>query len=86
LRWQDEPTQTCTISISDSLHNLVVKEVNDGVRADREYLFADCDANAILALTHTEGATKLYLVGKLALRDDLLEALYYLTATLDVAG
>lgn len=44
------------------------------------------DANALLALSHTEGAAQFYLVTQIVLRDKILQLLYYLSRTLDVAG
>jgi hypothetical protein len=44
------------------------------------------NANALLALAHAEGASKLYLVAELVFCDQILELFYYLTGALNVAG
>ena len=44
------------------------------------------DADALLALTHAECAAEFNLVAEIVLRDKLLQLLYHLTGTLDVAG
>ena len=44
------------------------------------------NANALLALSHTEGAAKLNFVAEIVLRDKVLQLLYHLARALDVAG
>jgi hypothetical protein len=44
------------------------------------------DAYALLALTHAEGAAQLYLIADLVLGNEILQLLYDLTRTLDMAG
>jgi len=41
---------------------------------------------SLLALSHAEGAAKLYLVTEIVLGNQILKLLYYLTRALDVAG
>ena len=40
----------------------------------------------LLAVAHTEGAAKLYLLANVVLCDELLKLTYYLTGALDVTG
>jgi hypothetical protein len=46
----------------------------------------DRNAYALLALTHAEGATQLYLLTEIVLGNQILELLDYLARALDVAG
>jgi hypothetical protein len=46
----------------------------------------DGHANALLALTHAEGAAQLYLFSEIMFRDQILQLLDHLARTLDVAG
>ena len=49
-------------------------------------LFTNGYAYALLALTHAEGAAKLYLLAYVVLCDKALKLFNYLTRALDVAG
>ena len=80
LRWQEEPTQTCTISILVYLcKNFLSEELAYSLGSYGMELITNCYTYALLALTHAEGAAKLYLLTKLILCDEVLKLLYYLT-------
>ena len=49
-------------------------------------LVVHCDADALLALTHAEGAAQVNFLLQAVVRDELLELLNHLTGTLDMAG
>ena len=44
------------------------------------------DANALLTMTHAEGAAQLNLVAQVVVRNQLLKLAHHLAGTLDMAG
>ena len=66
--------------------NFLCKEFLHGLGRDGVEVIVYGDANALLTMTHAEGAAQLHLVTEVVLGNEALKLRYDLTGALNVAG